>query len=1417
MDSVLRSLYGKARYSNVSESDFHNAILANKDNPLHALVYADWLDEQGHHHKASVIRFHANNPATLHPGARVFSDSEDRPGRWKAGYTYSARPTHGVHLMFTPPGSGKTFWWNRNDLSAGDAASLLDGLASEGVEVHPEEKETLAREERGPKRPSVFRRRPRRYARSPNGEMYLRLADQMHKEAGRPASAALVRMHYFQRDDDPHEREVKYTGPLYQGHAQAAEDGGRSPAPLVSVWAGNHGETIVSLHHFDGPMIRQVQAHMPTPQAVDLLGRLHAEGVANADRQRRMLFVNHQGDASELRHGRFVEPPELPQAEAPDWRPDSALPEDFYTMSRRGPVARYAAEDEIAALERRLSGVLGELHSVSSAEGGNWRRLRRINGLRRVAAGIQARIDNLKSSAKPSRSSLPIPGDLLTSSHALDLANSLGRPISVGGGTVGTVVRLNPPSGRWPEGSVVLDFGEHGSQTLDFRGLHGKLRDGSFRWADRQPPPAQQQKPADRLVFKNRGSRLKDISEQPGVFDHVLGAVRAVDPKAGVSNFSAKKYPDAEGGHHTVYFISDNQSFNGRGSSVEEATREAVGKMSSARQASAAFEAGRTDEDRKREAEEVAARNREMMGKLQERFPGMFGRPERQSRRGSPRRYAMDPQTAVAAVRANPTDPAARGAMADYLEENDLHARPEALGHLRSHPGPVWILQRPDGKVDAGPHLSIDEIRQRMQAAGSHWWDRASMRSFGTRVGNKTFSGPGGTWFVTSDHDFFRRRGFTLRHYDPDSGDINTVGRVAVHGVTRPTMEREAARLSRAPTALFAHNEMYHGDPDGQVVQHAYWLHSKGLISDEERHRLITTPHGQRPIIDETPDNLRPIIRWRDGQPEQMARLPRGLKVRLSRAAARRRAVRYAKCPRCGSPGKKSSSKFYKWKCPNCGLSHSRTQEGKDGKLPWVWGGKKGYSRPVRYARPSDYNALFAQAAQKFHDSLPPDRQAAHEVDLAKFQSLDHYGIIRQAVRGDDEAAHDIATRLLYGGVQGRSFFAGHDPDKGSLTNRFVTNVGWLARNVRREKTGVIRRGHNFTLAPVPLGSLGEKGEPYEPEGRKVSSELLMPAVDQQRIMEEALKEMKERGLTRAQIAEALGMTTRQVEKQTARLGIGRPKAKNMDEATRLKIVQMRASGVGATEIARQLGIARQRVHDALAKTAASKMSRPRVRSNVLTRPTRYAEPPRARRVSGDPLLGVGQPGGQRPIARRAPPPTLARPPAPRPITGTHTVLSIAPGGRAALHFVDARDPAHAMRVAANRLPGHRVVHAVPGGPGPQAVAIGGRPKQLPAPQGPTYEAHVITYRSRDGVTKRRLVYSPSGVRQSWAALRAAGHFPLSHRPATVKDLNSQPGSGPVEYEKWRAPVGGMSVRGIFYPGGKMIPDLGGRFVSPKR
>lgn len=112
--------------------------------------------------------------------------------------------------------------------------------------------------------------------------------------------------------------------------------------------------------------------------------------------------------------------------------------------------------------------------------------------------------------------------------------------------------------------------------------------------------------------------------------------------------------------------------------------------------------------------------------------------------------------------------------------------------------------------------ISINEIQRRMRDAGSHWWDRDSMRFFGTRVASSVYSGPGGVFFVTRDGRNFDWRetgntGYSVREYRVDANDIKTRGDVGLHDFSSDAAA-ECARLAFGddPTAKLGLSQEQH-------------------------------------------------------------------------------------------------------------------------------------------------------------------------------------------------------------------------------------------------------------------------------------------------------------------------------------------------------------------------------------------------------------------------------------------------------------------------------------------------------------------------------------------------------------------------------------------------------------------------------
>lgn len=222
------------------------------------------------------------------------------------------------------------------------------------------------------------------------------------------------------------------------------------------------------------------------------------------------------------------------------------------------------------------------------------------------------------------------------------------------------------------------------------------------------------------------------------------------------------------------------------------------------------------------------------------------------------RRPVSDLDALIARVHAEPHDSLPRRVLADYLEDNGLHADEAALHHLRSGDTNGYVVHA-DGKVHAGPNLSIDDIRDRMTAAGSHWWDRDAMRFFGTRLSRKAYSGPAGTFFVTSEQPPDDERGYSVRWYRPQENSIDTVGRLAHWNQSGAhTIAKEfAARTEEDLLRDIARNNV-----GNKRWQYRHYLESRDRHADDETLNVLSTHHG--PIsIEDTPDGkvrVRPRI-----------------------------------------------------------------------------------------------------------------------------------------------------------------------------------------------------------------------------------------------------------------------------------------------------------------------------------------------------------------------------------------------------------------------------------------------------------------------------------------------------------------------------------------------------------------------------
>lgn len=91
---------------------------------------------------------------------------------------------------------------------------------------------------------------------------------------------------------------------------------------------------------------------------------------------------------------------------------------------------------------------------------------------------------------------------------------------------------------------------------------------------------------------------------------------------------------------------------------------------------------------------------------------------------------------------------------------------------------------------------TIDRIKDDAKEKGSHFFDRDTMRFFRSRVSSNVYNGLGGIYFVTSEQfSSTSRRGYTVRKYEPKTGDISSVS--TFNTLTSSQAHRLASNLSK--------------------------------------------------------------------------------------------------------------------------------------------------------------------------------------------------------------------------------------------------------------------------------------------------------------------------------------------------------------------------------------------------------------------------------------------------------------------------------------------------------------------------------------------------------------------------------------------------------------------------------------------
>jgi hypothetical protein len=76
---------------------------------------------------------------------------------------------------------------------------------------------------------------------------------------------------------------------------------------------------------------------------------------------------------------------------------------------------------------------------------------------------------------------------------------------------------------------------------------------------------------------------------------------------------------------------------------------------------------------------------------------------------------------------------------------------------------------------------TIEKIEEANEGAGFYFFESSTKRFFRSRASSIIHQGPGGIYFVTSEQNHSVREGvwprlFTVRRFDPETGDVSTAG-----------------------------------------------------------------------------------------------------------------------------------------------------------------------------------------------------------------------------------------------------------------------------------------------------------------------------------------------------------------------------------------------------------------------------------------------------------------------------------------------------------------------------------------------------------------------------------------------------------------------------------------------------------------
>lgn len=106
----------------------------------------------------------------------------------------------------------------------------------------------------------------------------------------------------------------------------------------------------------------------------------------------------------------------------------------------------------------------------------------------------------------------------------------------------------------------------------------------------------------------------------------------------------------------------------------------------------------------------------------------------------------------------------------------------------------------------------IDAIRTANKVRGKFFFERGAMRFFDSRILSTVHQGPGGVYFLTSErfHSSTGHTGprcFTVRRFNPDTGDVSTAPGCPFNELTRSEATVAAKSYARGDGFPFASKE----------------------------------------------------------------------------------------------------------------------------------------------------------------------------------------------------------------------------------------------------------------------------------------------------------------------------------------------------------------------------------------------------------------------------------------------------------------------------------------------------------------------------------------------------------------------------------------------------------------------------------